>query len=267
MPGLEKGGRSRWPRFRYSDLKEAARCCGGCGAMSIESTFLCNRQNTKELSISSKTEPRRLDGAWPCNIARVASAARAAWFKSPFRNRRRSTQAAFSPQYIQPKSHATAVRFDGSAVGARLTGDGGRPRNCGMLRPAAESLARASSSRVFFEGEDFDMRRINRREFTKLAGGAALAVPLTSGLAWPQEPPKKSDAPPLQQPEATRSGQAPLKLSKEQEEAVKKVVERRERQLGALRSRTLAYDLDPAFVFQVRQRPRSGRRTAGGGEP
>ncbi len=146
-------------------------------------------------------------------------------------------------------------------MGARLTGDGGRPRNCGMLRPAAESLARASSSTVFFEGEDFDMPRINRREFTKLAGGAALAVPLTSGLAWPQEPPKKSDAPPLQQPEATRSEQAPLKLSQEQEEAVKKAVERRERQLASMRGRALPYNLEPAFVFHVRQRPRASPST------
>jgi Spy/CpxP family protein refolding chaperone len=107
---------------------------------------------------------------------------------------------------------------------------------------------------------------INRREFAKLAGGAALVAPLASSLAWTQEPAKKPDAPaaPAQQadkpkPEPpTGSGQAPLKLSKEQEEAVKKAVERRDRQLVALRSRALPYNAEPAFIFQVRQRPRGG---------
>ena len=110
------------------------------------------------------------------------------------------------------------------------------------------------------------MKRINRREFAKLAGSAVLVVPLAPlaanargepGMAWPQEPPKKPDTPampaPAQQPETPR-----FKLSKEQEEAVKKAVERRERQLAAIRGRTLAYDAEPAFVFQVRRRPRSG---------
>ena len=106
------------------------------------------------------------------------------------------------------------------------------------------------------------MKRINRREFAKLAGSAALVVPLAplaANARGEQEPPKKP-----QQPEApkaeppTQSGQAPLKLSTEQEEAVKKAVERRERQLAAIRGRTLPYEAEPAFVFRVRQRPRSG---------
>ncbi len=106
---------------------------------------------------------------------------------------------------------------------------------------------------------------INRREFAKLAGGVALAVPLAPAMAWPEEPPKKPETQPRQpetpKPEPpARSGQAPLKLSKEQEEAVKKAVERRDRQLAALRRRTLPYDAEPAFVFQVRQRPRGERR-------
>ncbi len=106
------------------------------------------------------------------------------------------------------------------------------------------------------------MRRISRREFTKLAGGAALAVPLAASLAWPQEtkptPAKPPETP--QPPTAPAKPEAKLKLATEQEEAVKQAVERRDRQLAGLRSRVLAYDAEPAFVFQVRQRPRAGRR-------
>ncbi len=108
------------------------------------------------------------------------------------------------------------------------------------------------------------MKRMNRRQFAKLAGGAALVVPLASSLAWPQEAPKKSEssAAPAATPQQAEQPkpEAKLKLSKEQEEAVKKAVERRDRQLAALRSRSLPYDAEPAFVFQVRQRPPSGRK-------
>ena len=105
------------------------------------------------------------------------------------------------------------------------------------------------------------MKRINRREFAKTLGGAALAVPLAPGLAWPQQAPKKPEqaSAPAQQAEPPKP-EPKLKLTPEQEEAVKKAVERRERQLAAIRSRTLPYDAEPAFVFQVRQRRRSGRK-------
>ncbi len=112
------------------------------------------------------------------------------------------------------------------------------------------------------------MKQINRRQFAKTLGAAALVAPLAPlaghvrgepGLPWPQEPPKQPQAPP-QQAESAKPERKP-QLSKEQEEAVKKAVERRDRQLTALRSRALAYDAEPAFVFQVRQRSRpSGTR-------
>lgn len=112
------------------------------------------------------------------------------------------------------------------------------------------------------------MKRINRRQFAKTLGAAALVAPLAPlaghvrgepGLPWPQEPPKQPQAPaqPPQQAESAKP-ERKLQLSKEQEEAVKKAVERRDRQLTALRGRTLAYDAEPAFVFQVRQRSRPG---------
>ena len=116
------------------------------------------------------------------------------------------------------------------------------------------------------------MKRVNRREFAKIVGGAALAVPLALGaqgkplapsLAWPQEAPRKPEpAPPGEASKAeppTQSGQAPLKLTAKQEEALKQAIERRDRQLAALRNRTLPYDAEPAFVFQVRMAPRRKR--------
>src|SRR5947209_6442809 len=107
------------------------------------------------------------------------------------------------------------------------------------------------------------MNRVNRRQFAQILGSAAL-VPIASAvavpaLAWTQETPKKPEQPSETQPpqaEAPKPEPKP-KLTAEQEEAVKKAVERRERQLTALRSRTLPYDAEPAFVFQVRRRPRS----------
>ncbi len=113
------------------------------------------------------------------------------------------------------------------------------------------------------------MKRMNRRQFGKVLG-AAVVTPIAAGLVpnavgagiYPDLAARLPQTPP--QAEAHKP-ESKLKLTAEQEEAVKKAVERRERQLGALRSRTLPYDLEPAFVFQVRQRPRSGRRTAGGG--
>ena len=111
------------------------------------------------------------------------------------------------------------------------------------------------------------MKRINRREFARLAGRAALAAPLMPSIGWTQEAPKKpeptpgepakpAEAKPPQQAEA--KPEPKLKLTPEQEEAVKKAIERRDKQLESLRSRTLPYDAEPAFVFAARPR---GRRT------
>ena len=116
------------------------------------------------------------------------------------------------------------------------------------------------------------MKRVNRREFAKMIGGAALVTPLASGLAWPpplsapaQETAKKPE-PPAPQAKPTEAAPAQPaeakpepkpKLTPEQEESVRKAVERRDRQLAAMRSRVLPYDLEPAFVFEVRRRSRA----------
>ncbi len=102
------------------------------------------------------------------------------------------------------------------------------------------------------------MKRMNRREFAKIAGGAALGVPLLPSvgagftLAAPQAP--AQNEPPKPEPK--------LKLTGKQEEAVKQALERRERQLAGMRSRVLPYDLEPAFVFEVRRRPRAALKGA-----
>ncbi len=129
-----------------------------------------------------------------------------------------------------------------------------------------------NSARNYIGEKRDEMKRISRRQFTKTLGGAALLVPLAPSLAWPQEPAKKPESPaapakPAETPpqaEQAKPKPAPrLKLSKEQEEAVKKAVERRDRQLTAMRGRVLPYDAEPAFVFQVRQRPRSAKKMTG----
>lgn len=82
---------------------------------------------------------------------------------------------------------------------------------------------------------------MNRREFAKMAGVAALLAPqaVSGQAAAPQAAPK---------------AETPVKygMSKEQEERVRQAVERRERQMAPLRSRTLPYELEPAFVFRVK---------------
>lgn len=100
------------------------------------------------------------------------------------------------------------------------------------------------------------MKRINRRQFAKTLGGAALAVPLAHTVGWAQEAAKKPEPPAAQQPAETPKEEPKFKLTPKQEEALQKAIERRDRQLAALRSRTLPYDAEPAFVFTVRRRPR-----------
>jgi hypothetical protein len=118
------------------------------------------------------------------------------------------------------------------------------------------------------------MSPTSRREFSKLVGGAALTVPLAPALAWPaaqlERPERKvqrpeTPAPQAKPAEASSAQPAEVKpepmpkLTPEQEEAVRKALVERDKRLATMRSRVLPYDLEPAFVFQVRQRPRSGK--------
>jgi len=85
------------------------------------------------------------------------------------------------------------------------------------------------------------MKRIHRRQFAKLAGGMVAAVAVSRAAPSLQEPVPK------------------LKLTPQQEERVREAVTRRDRQLAAIRNRTLPYALEPAFVFRV-QRSAGKRR-------
>jgi hypothetical protein len=91
------------------------------------------------------------------------------------------------------------------------------------------------------------MAKIRRREFARRAASAALAGPLALAHLGQQT----SEAP---KPEPK------LKLSLDQEAAVRKAVERREVQLKKMREHVLPYDLEPAFVFAAQPRPRGTRR-------
>jgi hypothetical protein len=101
------------------------------------------------------------------------------------------------------------------------------------------------------------MKKMNRRQFAKLAGGAALAVPLAPEVAATlrrHASPGEPAATPEQQAGEPPRAESKLKLTPEQEERLKQAAERRERQMAPLRSRALAYDLEPAFVFRVKAR-------------
>jgi len=101
------------------------------------------------------------------------------------------------------------------------------------------------------------MKKLSRRQFSKLASAAALAIPVAASAnpVGAVFRPPASPQQPVSPPPASK-----LNLTPDQEEAVRRAVERRDRQLNALRSRTLPYSLEPAFVFAVRQRPRTGRK-------
>ena len=86
---------------------------------------------------------------------------------------------------------------------------------------------------------------MKRREFAKRAAAAAVVAPVAwRGFAQQSETPKAAPK---------------LTLSPKQEEDVKKATDRREEQLATMRSRTLPYDLEPAFVFAARPKTRKKR--------
>jgi hypothetical protein len=86
-------------------------------------------------------------------------------------------------------------------------------------------------------------KKLNRREFAKLAGGAALAVPVGAEMLAAEAQATAGQA---------RAARSELKLSAEQEEHVQQARERTARQMRGLRERPIGYEAEPAFVFRAR---------------
>jgi hypothetical protein len=96
---------------------------------------------------------------------------------------------------------------------------------------------------------------MNRREFTKTLGGVAIAAPILLGVdaaaqTTTQNPPTEAPKPPGMN----------LPLTAEQQERVRNTLEREARRRAQIRPGALPFDLEPAFVFAVRQRPRAARK-------
>jgi len=86
------------------------------------------------------------------------------------------------------------------------------------------------------------MTRISRREFNRLAALGAAVSPL-AGVSAARE---------LQSQSPETKPASKHVLSTEQEGKVREAVAKRDEQLAGMRSRTLPYGLEPAFVFSVR---------------
>jgi hypothetical protein len=93
------------------------------------------------------------------------------------------------------------------------------------------------------------MKRINRRDFAKLALVSA-AVPLVPPSAIvPGEP---RDLPSRQKQSDGTAPATKAALTPEQSAKLIEAVAKREEQLAPMRARTLSYAAEPAFVFHVR---------------
>ena len=115
------------------------------------------------------------------------------------------------------------------------------------------------------------MKRIGRRKFAKGIGMIAAMTPLLSVSSMAE-----ADAPakPLTKTEsAQRAGDAPagaaqepttangkLILTSDQQSKLRETIGRRDAQLAQLHARELAYDLEPAFAFRVRQPVRPSKK-------
>jgi hypothetical protein len=99
------------------------------------------------------------------------------------------------------------------------------------------------------------MKKLSRREFAKSVGGVAIAAPLLLRVDAAAQSTAQTPA-----PTAIKPPGADLPLTAEQQERVRNTLERDARRRAQMRTAPLAYDLEPAFVFAVRQRPRGARK-------
>lgn len=107
-------------------------------------------------------------------------------------------------------------------------------------------------------------RKLNRREFGKLAGGAvaggvallgtAAGVSALEGEAAARVATAQAAAtqPSTQQAREAAGEGSGLNLSPEMEERVRQARERTARQLRGLREKPIAYDAEPAFAFRAK---------------
>jgi len=96
------------------------------------------------------------------------------------------------------------------------------------------------------------MKRMNRRQFGKMAAGAALGVPLMSVAAHAAAIPLALTQDSQDSSEKAKAG-TKLAMTKDQEEKVAKAIERRKEFLAGLHEPALPYSLEPAFVFRARR--------------
>ena len=86
------------------------------------------------------------------------------------------------------------------------------------------------------------MKRISRREFSRLAIAGAAAAPLAGAT--------------LQKPEGQTLMAKPTamkpSLTPDEEKKVEEAVAEREKGMAEMRAHTLPYGLEPAFLFRVR---------------
>jgi hypothetical protein len=99
------------------------------------------------------------------------------------------------------------------------------------------------------------VKRINRRQFAKTIGAGTIAAPALAHLALGQAVPPHNPPSDVIKPPGSN-----LPLTAEQQERLKNVLERDARRRALMRPTPLPYDLEPAFVFAVRRKPRSGAK-------
>ena len=89
---------------------------------------------------------------------------------------------------------------------------------------------------------------ISRRKFAQVAGAAVVLAPEAWSMAGAAEQaPAQQSAASQDAPPKPKYGMTP-----EQEKQVAEAIARRERQAANFRTRSLAYALEPAFVFRAR---------------
>ena len=92
-------------------------------------------------------------------------------------------------------------------------------------------------------------RKITRRKFAAVVGGAAVAASAGAGVTTASHLVTQQPAPPAQEAAKLKYG-----MTAEQEEQVRQAVERGARGRAALRNYKFEYADEPAFVFRAKSK-------------